>query len=85
MNKNVFKSIGAVLSGFVAIFILSYGTDAVLEGVGLMPRGALPIYGSELLIFTVLVYRTSIAWLDATWQPDWHRITPCATHSGWAY
>ncbi len=57
MNKNNFKSIGAFLAGLVATFVLSYATDAVLEATGVMPSGALPIYGSELLIGTILVYR----------------------------
>ena len=58
MNKKLFKSIGAILAGFVSVFALSYGTDAVLVAAGLMPEGALPIYGSELLILSILVYRS---------------------------
>src|SRR5260221_4652860 len=55
MNSNVLRSIGAVAAGMVAIVVLSYGTDFVLEGVGVLPRGRL--YGSWLLIVAVLVYR----------------------------
>jgi len=57
MNKNIFKSIGAVVAGFIAIFALSYGTDAVLESMGVFSSGPLPMYGSESLIITILVYR----------------------------
>ncbi|MBI5035521.1 MAG: hypothetical protein HZB51_33775 [Chloroflexi bacterium] len=57
MNKNLFKSIGAFIAGLVATFVLSYATDAVLEATGLMSSGVLPMYGSELLIVTVLIYR----------------------------
>lgn len=57
MNRNIFKSIGAVLTGFIAIFVLSYGTDAVLESMGVFFYGALPKYGSEPLIATILFYR----------------------------
>ena len=57
MNKNFFKSIGAFLAGLVATFVLSYATDAVLESTGVIPRGALPLDGSELLIIMILVYR----------------------------
>ena len=57
MNKNIFKSIGAVIAGFLAVFVMSYGTDALLGFVGLLPSGQLPLYGSELLVLTVLVYR----------------------------
>ena len=57
MNKNIFKSIGAFVAGLVVIIVLSYGTDAVLESAGLLPRGPLPMYGSELLIAAILFYR----------------------------
>lgn len=55
---NILKSIGAVIAGLVAIFVLSYGTDAVLEAAGILQAGAsLPMRGSELLITAILVYR----------------------------
>lgn len=57
MNKNIFQSIGAIIAGFVATFVLSYATDLVLEGMGMLASGPLPMYGSELLIATILVYR----------------------------
>lgn len=57
MNRNALKSIGAVLAGFVATFALSYGTDGILRLIGVLP-GALPMYGSELQIITVIIYRT---------------------------
>jgi hypothetical protein len=36
-NKNIFKSIGAVVAGFIVVFILSVATDAVLEKIGVFP------------------------------------------------
>ncbi len=57
MNKNILKNIGAFLAGLVATFVLSYATDAVLESTGVMPSGSLPMYGSELSIVTILIYR----------------------------
>lgn len=57
MNKKIFKSIGAVIAGFVAVFILSYGTDALLGLIGVLPKGPLPMSGSEFLVLTILVYR----------------------------
>ena len=57
MNKNAFRSIGAVLAGFITIFVLSTGTDAVLESMGVFSRGPLPLYGSESLIIAILIYR----------------------------
>ena len=57
MNKKIFQSIGAFMAGLVATFVLSYATDAVLEQIGVLPSGSLPMNGSELLIITILVYR----------------------------
>ncbi len=37
MNKNTFKSIGAVLAAFITVFALSIGTDFVLETAGVFP------------------------------------------------
>lgn len=56
MNKNIFKSIRAILTGFVFVIILSLGTDFVLEGIGVLPRGNL--YVSTLLILAVIFYRS---------------------------
>lgn len=55
---NILKSIGAVMAGLVAIFVLSYATDAVLEAVGILQAGApLPMRGAGLLITAILAYR----------------------------
>lgn len=55
---NILKSIGAVIAGLVAIFVLSYATDAVLEAAGILKSGTpLPMRGSELLITAILIYR----------------------------
>lgn len=37
MNKNTFKSIGAVLAGLITIIVLSNGTDTILEATGVFP------------------------------------------------
>ena len=37
MNKNTFKSIGAVIAAFITVFALSIGTDFVLEAAGIFP------------------------------------------------
>ena len=55
MNKNVFISIGAVLAGFLAIVILSVGTDTILEQAGVLPEGALFDTG---LLLLALMYRS---------------------------
>ena len=40
MNKNTFKSIGALLAGFMLIVLLSIGTDLLLEATGVFPSFA---------------------------------------------
>jgi len=37
MNKNIFKSIGAVVAGLVAIIALSLGADILLGALGIFP------------------------------------------------
>ena len=37
MNKNTFKSIGAILAAFAMVFVLSIGTDVILETAGVFP------------------------------------------------
>ncbi|MBI1792882.1 MAG: hypothetical protein HYR70_01655 [Chloroflexi bacterium] len=56
MNKNTFKSIGAVVAGIVIIIALTLITDAVLEGIGVLPRG--PLGNQTGLQILELVYRT---------------------------
>jgi hypothetical protein len=55
MNKNIFKSIWAVLAGFLVIVILSVGTDFILEAAGVLPYDHL--FVSTGLILVVLFYR----------------------------
>lgn len=38
MNNNIFKSIGAVVAGFVTIVILSVATDFLFEKLGVFPH-----------------------------------------------
>ncbi len=55
MNKTMLKSIGAVLAGFVFIVITHTGTDAILEGAGVLPHGHL--FVGTGLILLVIGYR----------------------------
>ena len=52
---NILKSIGAVFAGFVFIGITHTGTDAILEGAGILPKGNL--FVGTGLILVVLGYR----------------------------
>ena len=56
MNKNTLKSIGAVLAGLIFIGITHTGTDAILEGAGVLPKGHLNVGAG--LILLVILYRT---------------------------
>lgn len=53
--KNILKSIGAVLAGMVFIGVTHTGTDAILEGAGVLPKGHL--FVGTGLILAVLGYR----------------------------
>lgn len=55
MNK--FKSIGAVLAGFVTVVILSVGTDFVLESLGIFPPPDLGLFVTWMLVLA-LAYRS---------------------------
>lgn len=61
MNNNVLKSIGAVLAGFVTVFVLSSAADFILEALHVYPsfaqqqaQGSM----SNSLLFLALIYRT---------------------------
>lgn len=53
--KNILRSIGAVLAGFIIIVITHTGTDAILENTGVLPKGNL--FVSPGLILLVIGYR----------------------------
>jgi len=55
--KNVLRSLGAVILGFVLIAALSTVSDAVLESIGAIPKGKLPVYGAETTLIGILAYR----------------------------
>ena len=52
----VFRSIVAIVVGFVATFALSYGTDFVLQGMGILPREGFNV--AWPIVASVLSYRT---------------------------
>jgi hypothetical protein len=53
--RNVKRSIGAVLAGFAAVFVLSMGTDMVLHAAGVYPPWGLVM--SERLFLLATAYR----------------------------
>jgi hypothetical protein len=71
MIKNIFKSIGAVIAGFIVILVLSVGTDTVLEQIGVFPRQAL--FDTGLLLIALAyrsVYSVIGCYLTAKLAPD---------------
>ena len=55
MNKNTWKSIGAVVAGFLFIVVTHTAMDAIFESAGVLPKGHL--YVSTGLILFVIFYR----------------------------
>ncbi len=61
MNKNIFKSIGAVLAGLIFIVITHTATDAILEGLGILPKDNL--FVGTGLILIVIGYRAVFSFI----------------------
>lgn len=55
MNTTILKSIGAVFAGLIFIGVTHSAIDAILEGMGILPKGNL--YVSTPLILFVIFYR----------------------------
>jgi hypothetical protein len=74
MNKNTSKSIGAILAGFITVFVLSVVTDFILEKLGFFPPATEPDAYTGLMLMLALIYRSiySVAgfYLAATLAPS---------------
>jgi hypothetical protein len=76
MSKRTLKSIGAVLAGFLTVFILSSVTDFILEAVGVLPsldvQQSQGLYDTNLLILALLyrsLYTVLGGFVTATLSP----------------
>jgi uncharacterized BrkB/YihY/UPF0761 family membrane protein len=58
MNKNTFKSIWAILAGFITVFVLSVLTDLVLEKLGIFPPQTQPEAYTWWMLLIALIYRS---------------------------
>jgi len=71
--KNTFKSAGAILAGIISVFVLSIGTDTVLEKTGFMKREPFN-YNAWWIILLVIIYRSiynvSGCYIAATLAPN---------------
>ncbi len=69
--KNIFKSLRAVLAGFIVIVVLSVVTDAVFELTGVIPRGSLFATGPLLLALAYrLVYSVMGCYITTRLAPN---------------
>jgi hypothetical protein len=70
--RRIFRSIGAVLAGLIAIFILSSGTDMVLHATGVFPPLGQPMNGGLFLLAAAyrVVYGVATSYLVARLAPD---------------
>ena len=70
--RNLWRSTGAVLIGFVAVVILSLGTDQVLHWLGVYPPWGQPMYDAGLNLLALsyrLVYSVIGSYLAARFAP----------------
>ncbi len=57
MNKNTFKSIGAVILGFSSVAVLSIATDFLMGTLGIFPKSDFGVYTQWMLV-VALAYRS---------------------------
>lgn len=71
-SRRIGRSIGAVLAGLVAIFILSLGTDVALHAAGVFPPWGQPMNDGLFLLATVYrtVYSVAGCYLTAQLAPQ---------------
>jgi len=70
--RRVLPSIGAVLAGFIATFVLSVGTDAALHAAGVFPALGRPMADSLFVLAMAYraVYTVAGGWVTARLAPD---------------
>jgi hypothetical protein len=73
MNKNLVRSVVAVLGAFMVVAVLSVATDAVLEGAGLFPPATQPGAYTAIMLWLALAYRSLFTFIGgycaAWWAP----------------
>ncbi len=73
MNKNIFKSIGAILAGMVMGAVLSVGTDFVLETTGIFPSPDQGFFIWWMLMLALIyrgIYTVAAGYVTAALAPD---------------
>ncbi len=71
-SRSILRSIGAVLAGVIAIFILSLGTDVVMHATGVYPPWFQPMSSALFLLATAyrIVYGVTGGYLTARLAPN---------------
>lgn len=59
MTRNILRSVGAVLAGLIFIGVTHTATDAILENIGVLPKGNLHV--GTGLILVVIGYRAVLS------------------------
>ncbi len=73
ISRNIPHSIGAVLAGFIAVFVLSLSTDQLFHALGIYPPWGEPMTDTGLLLLALayrIVYGIAGGYLVA-------RLAPC--------
>ena len=70
--RSIIRSIGAMLAGFLAIVILSIGTDMVLHATGVFPPFGEPMADALFLLATAyrIIYGVAGGYIAARLAPD---------------
>jgi hypothetical protein len=70
--RNIPRSIGAVLAGFIAVFVLSLGTDQLFHALDVYPPWGQPMIDTGLLLLALsyrIIYGISGGYLVARLAP----------------
>jgi surface polysaccharide O-acyltransferase-like enzyme len=72
MSKNTLKSVTAVLAGFIAVVVLSLGTDVMMHAAGVFPQLGQPMSDALFLLSTLYrtVYCIAGSYIAARVAPD---------------
>ena len=77
--RRILRSVGAVLAGFFATFILSIATDVVLHAIGVFPAWGQPMSNALFALATAYrtIYTVAGGYITARLAPDrpiarWH-------------
>jgi hypothetical protein len=74
MNQNIFKSILALLAGFIVVVILSLATDIVLHALHVFPPWGDSMVGFDRALLLATIYRTIFgilgSYITARLAPD---------------